>query len=348
MLIFNGNIRDYPHFKTDFIKLVQAQIHNQEAAAYILKSCLTEIAYNLVKNVDDNLDEMWKQLDDRYGRTSKLTESITYDITRRKPIKEEDEKRFVEFADLIERGHHDLAHMKVEHELLITTVISLLEEKHPKNIRRDWSKRVNEKDNKIDDTNRFPAFLNFLLEQKRIIEHESADTRMRRMGISGHTYHLQNNKEQKSEGSDTTARNPRCLVHGSNTNTTTNCRAYAEKNSSRKGGVTQIKKGMLVMLKRNRCIVDSAYDKYHQAHVDGITFHAATVMDKSKDSKSVSCLLQLMRVNSGTSPSIGLNVLWDGEATISLITFSKAREMGLVGNPVKMAVIKVDGEKQEL
>ena len=107
------------------------------------------------------------------------------------------------------------------------------------------------------------------------------------------------------------------------------------------------------MLKRNRCIVDSACDKYHheslhQAHVDGITFHATTVMEESKDSKSESCLLQLMRVNSATSPSIGLNVLWDGEATISLITFSKAREMGVVGDPVKMAVIKVGGEKQEL
>ena len=247
MLIFNGNIRDCPRYKTDFIKLVQPQIHNQEAAAYILKSCLTEIAYNLVKNVDDDLDEMWKRLDDRYRRTSKLTESIMYDIKRRKPIKEEDEKRFVEFADLIERGHHDLAHMKVEHELSIMTVISLLEEKHPKNIRRDWSKRVNEKDNKIDDTNRFPAFLDFLLEQKRIIEHESADTRMRRMGISGHTYRTMRNK--KVTGSDTTARTPRCLVHGSNTDTTANYRAYAEKTPQERVELLKLKRGRWSCLK---------------------------------------------------------------------------------------------------
>ena len=73
--------------------------------------------------------------------------------------------------------------MKLEHELSNATVISLLEEKLPKNIRRDWSKMMNETDNKIDDTNRFPAFLDFLLEQKRIIEYESADIRMRRMVI---------------------------------------------------------------------------------------------------------------------------------------------------------------------
>ena len=103
MPVFNGNIRDYSRFKTDFTKQVQPQIHNQEAAAYTLKSCQTEIPYDLVKNVDDDLDEMWKRLDDRYGRTSKLTESIMYDIQRIKPIKEEDEKRFVELEDLIER-----------------------------------------------------------------------------------------------------------------------------------------------------------------------------------------------------------------------------------------------------
>ena len=83
------------HFKTDFIKQVQLQIHNQEAAAYTSKSCLTETPYDLVKNVDDDLDEIWKQLDDRYGRTSKLTESIMYDIKRAKPMKEEDGQRFV-------------------------------------------------------------------------------------------------------------------------------------------------------------------------------------------------------------------------------------------------------------
>ena len=48
-----------------------------------------------MKNVDDDLDEIWKQLDDRYGRTSKLTESIMYDIKRTKPMKEEDGQRFV-------------------------------------------------------------------------------------------------------------------------------------------------------------------------------------------------------------------------------------------------------------
>ena len=47
-------------------------------------------------------------------------------------------------------------------------------------------------------------------------------------------------------------------------------------------------------------------------------------------------------------PQVSLNVLWDGGATISLITFFKARDMRLVGETVKISVIKVGEEKQEI
>lgn len=148
MPMCNGNIRDYSPFKTEFIKQLQSKIQKKERAAYTLKSCLTDILYQLVKNVDDDLEELWKRLNDRYGRTSKLKESIMYNIKRTNPIKECEEKKLVEFVDFIERTHHDLADKKIERELSNTTVISLLEEKFPKNIRRVWPKKVNEKDSK--------------------------------------------------------------------------------------------------------------------------------------------------------------------------------------------------------
>ena len=62
-----------------------------------------------------------------------------------------------------------------------------------------------------------------------VYQHEENGYISMRMGISGHTYHLENHEEQKSKEPDTTARTPRCLVHGSNTHTTANCRANAEK-----------------------------------------------------------------------------------------------------------------------
>ena len=103
---------------------------------------------------------------------------------------------------------------------------------------------------------------------------------------------------------------------------------------------------------QKKCMVDSACDKYHyeslhQAHVHRINFHAAAVIEQTKDSLSDSCLSQITTVSSGTSPSIGLNILWDGRTTISLITFKKANEKGPVRDLIKMAITKVGGEKQE-
>jgi len=162
---FDGNIRDYPRFKADFLKQVVPQTKGDDSTAYALKSCLRGTPIDITKNVDDDLNEMWKRLDEKYGTTSKLTETIMFDVKRIKPLKDEEEQNF-EFVDIIEQGYRDLARMKVEHELANTTVIGLLEEKLPKNIRREWSKRVNAKDTDIRDDNRFSSFLSFLLEQR--------------------------------------------------------------------------------------------------------------------------------------------------------------------------------------
>ena len=104
----------------------------------------------------------------------------------------------------------------------------------------------------------------------------------------------------------------------------------------------------MIAISGKKCSLDSNCNKYHheslhQAHVDGITFHATipTQKQQSENEASSICLLQLMKVNSGTSPQIGLNVLWDGSATVSLITFSKDKDMGLVGEPIKISVVKV-------
>ena len=173
---------------------------------------------------------MRKSLDDRYGRTSKLVENIIYNIKRAKPIKEDKEKKFVAFVDLVETAHY-LAHRKVEHELSNATVISWFEEKLPKKIRRDCSKMINEKGNKIDDANRFPAFLDLLLQQKGIIEYEAEDIEMKKLELLELCFHLHNEEEEKIKEPDYSGNFPRCLVHNSNTHTTSNCQVYTEKSS---------------------------------------------------------------------------------------------------------------------
>ena len=66
MPLFTGEIRDYPRFKMDFEKQVMPTI-NIESAPYILLSCLSKGPADVVKSIDDNIKDMWKRLDEKYG-----------------------------------------------------------------------------------------------------------------------------------------------------------------------------------------------------------------------------------------------------------------------------------------
>ena len=55
-----------------------------------------------------------------------------------------------------------------------SVAVSLMEEKLPKTICREWARKVNKTGSKVSDKNKFPSLLEFLLEQKRIIQYDSA------------------------------------------------------------------------------------------------------------------------------------------------------------------------------
>ena len=62
---FNGDVRNYPWFKSDFQKQVQPTVGGEQEAAYTSKCCLSNTAFQIIHNVDDDLKEMWERLDRR-------------------------------------------------------------------------------------------------------------------------------------------------------------------------------------------------------------------------------------------------------------------------------------------
>ena len=51
------------------------------------------------------------------------------------------------------------------------------------------------------------------------------------------------------------------------------------------------------------------------------------------DENSAICLLQVMKVEAGNDTGKKLNIIWDGGATVSLITTRKAAELEFGGTP---------------
>ena len=107
MPTFDGNIRQYPRFKRDFETQVLPSV-SKESAPYALRSCLTKEALGVVRSVDDNIDEMLKRLDEKYGDPAKIADVVIDSIKRVKVIKEGDHEKFIEFVDVVEDAYRDL------------------------------------------------------------------------------------------------------------------------------------------------------------------------------------------------------------------------------------------------
>lgn len=77
---------------------------SSDSAAYVLKSCLSGTAFHLICNVDDNLEDMLRQLDETYGKPSKLMNVILNDIKRFRAIVESDYEQLTEFVNLVQKS----------------------------------------------------------------------------------------------------------------------------------------------------------------------------------------------------------------------------------------------------
>ena len=100
---FDGDLREYPRFRKDFEVQVMPSLTNS-TAPYTLRSCLGKEPMAVVKGVDDDITEMWKRLDEKYGDPAKLADGIIDSVQRVKPISEEEGKQFIEFVEIMECG----------------------------------------------------------------------------------------------------------------------------------------------------------------------------------------------------------------------------------------------------
>ena len=84
----------------------------------------------IVKSIDDDISEMWKRLDEKYGDPAKVADVIIDRIQRTRFIREE-EKRFVEFVVIVEDGYRDLKRLGLESGLTTTSSVTIIEKKLP-------------------------------------------------------------------------------------------------------------------------------------------------------------------------------------------------------------------------
>ena len=343
---FEGDTRDYPRFKHDFNKFVSPEINCTESIAYVLRSCLTGEALNVVSNVDDDINAICTRLDEKFGKPTKLVDLIMQDIKALKQITDGQDVKFIELVNIVERGYKDLKRINFEREMANSIVVSMIEAVLPRHVKREWSREVNQKNSTVDERNKF--------EDLRIIEYQNDALRAYapKDNYSSNNSNFNSNFNRSNNFNQTNQDS--CLIHKSAQHNTRECNKYLRQSNEEKVNLLKENNACFCCLvsghRSSQCNEKQISTiphcgKYHhhsldEAHTAGMMFHS--VINSESDFFPESSLLSVMEVSTG-NPHIKANVLWDGGATNSLITFNKAKELKLKGRPVVLNVTKVGG-----
>ena len=361
---FDGNLRNYARFKSDFQKQVQPYL-SKEAAPYTLRSCLGREPLKIVKTVDDDLNKMWKYLDEKYADPAKVVDAVMNAIHVFKPMKENDNKRFVEFVDIVEDSYRDLVRLGLETEITTTSSISIVEKKLQPEIKREWSKIIT--DPSIDKTNKFSILLEFLINQRRAIEYESSNIRINAAStkpIVQTAHYAESNQERTKKPETTKLPYHKCLIHGNCNHWTDECKQYLSKTIEGKRDLLKEKKACWSCLKSGHSINDCK--RKRECGENGCNAnHHKTIHEEKKSSSSSegqdrqhpvstcnssvnnseSCLLQYQKIK---TPKGSVNVLWDSAASLCFITFDKAKAERLHGKNIDLTIVTVGGKAETL
>lgn len=359
---FDGDLRKYPRFKKDFEKQVLACMP-KESAPYALRSCLGEEPLSVVRTVDDNIDEMLKRLDEKYGDPAKVVDVIIDSINAVKVIKDGEHKRFVEFVNIVEDAYRDLVILGLEKEITTTSSVSIIEKKLPADVRKEWAKLVSFDTSDVDKRDKFPSLLKFLLNHKRAIEYDSANLRLNStqskgtVNLTGGEMTEVSEKQDQGEAQQKevkTLGNSKCLFHPNSDHWTDNCVFYLSKSPDERFNLLKEKAACWSCLRVGHRRLECRRKRVCGENGCKGTHHKTIHADESNNEISGcgntctanrTCLLQVQRIKTSNGWA---NVLWDNAASLSFITYDKAKEEKLHGTEVQLTITKVGGIEEEL
>ena len=132
--VFNGKTRDWPQFKKDFLSQVVPCVTQDTTKCYTLRNALAEDAKVRVRNID-NFVEMWTRLDEKYGDEGKMVDIILADVKNFKRIKDNENKRLLQFIDVLEKLNLEMKNLGRDSELQNTTIVNIIERKLPNDLK---------------------------------------------------------------------------------------------------------------------------------------------------------------------------------------------------------------------
>ena len=304
----------------------------------------------IVKSIEDDISEMWKRLHEKYGDPAKVADVTIDGIRRTRIIREGEEKRSVEFVEIVE-GYRDLKRLGLESEITTTSSVSIIEKKLPADIRHKWAVIVSADNSTGDKTNKFPSLLKFLCNQGGAIEYETASLRVPAGPVKAVIHHTTAREEIDMKGQRMTQ--GKCLIHEGGKHSTEECKVYSSRTllKEKNGCWSCLKVGQRSRVCRAKKICNikdcplTHHQSLHEERQMPNMSSASGPTNVCSNTETDTCLLQVQKINTKRGT---VNLMWDNAASLCFVTNSKAKEQNLKGNKVDLSIIKIRAQDEKI
>ena len=197
---FDGDIRKYPAFKSDFTKLIAPRYGSDNIQlAFALKSYLVPKVREEVESCSDDYPAMWKRLDTIFGDKGRLISTIIEEVTKLQQVKVNDESYSLSMIKVIEKAHRDLSRLDAQTEMANAQTITIIEKRMTTAMRQEWSKEVAGKE--LTSEAKFNQLLKWLHGWRDRLEYLTDEIRAPVANIQGSTSYLNRDRDSSSSGS---------------------------------------------------------------------------------------------------------------------------------------------------
>ena len=307
----------------------------------------------------------WKYLDHNYGDPRVISDTITADIERFKPIQHGEDHRFFDPVNLIRQSFYILKEVKRPQDLDNTHIISLIERKLTRGDLKVWARHIN-------NQNLDPSMHNLLAwMENEMTAHPRSGATIRKTGTMPHpVVHLIGSndpfEECRHESSVTSKlgdhRSKQCYICKGE-HYVHQCSRFLAMTPSERWKIAKEQRGCFSCLKSGKghtsfnssrrvlcgkkCSDGSACKRRHHRLLheeSSSTLNAAFIHDSSRAILPV--ISGLMKGKQGDLKET--NVFYDSGTQVSLIRSARAKQLGLEHKPVTIVITKVGGVEEEL
>ena len=353
---FSGNIRTFAKFQKDFRRIVEPSYAGDQLSYVLKESCLRGPAKNAVENIDE-VEEIWKRLQDKYGDKLDLVEVVIKELDAVPTLKGNDDHKFIGMVDLLEKGLQDLDAIGARGEIANAYTVKMLESKLSRNLYMNWLKE----EEKIEGDSRFVKMFSFLKSERKRVEKlvqrgepvrskDPIEEKNKKGERSAHASH--DNDRPK-------ATRDNCLIHSKVPHFTRKCRAFLAKSPRERAEIVKATKGCPLCLsishvdkpcpwtsKWEPCKVDNCEQYHshllHEAAIQGLMNMHVTYEENVNSTEKLGnhSLLLMQQIQTEKGP---IHAFFDNGSTITLVSKSYIKRHKMKGIKISYDLVTVGG-----